>query len=74
MSITRRVFLRNSALAVVGTAAVPSFPVESMNTAEPVPTVLPLIPPMKALVWVPFPILMAAWLAPRRGRDDPRLM
>src|SRR6202041_4220726 len=25
MSITRRVFLRNSALAVVGTAAVPSF-------------------------------------------------
>ena len=25
MSITRRIFLRNSALAVVGTAAVPSF-------------------------------------------------
>src|SRR6185369_4558701 len=25
MSITRRVFLRNSALAVVGTAAIPSF-------------------------------------------------
>ncbi|HET7893372.1 MAG TPA: hypothetical protein VFL34_17720, partial [Candidatus Sulfotelmatobacter sp.] len=25
MSITRRVFLRNSSLAVVGTAAVPSF-------------------------------------------------
>ena len=40
---------------------VPSFPVESMSTVTaPTPTVLPLIPAMKALVWEPFPILMAA--------------
>src|SRR5579863_9094819 len=36
MSITRRVFLRNSALAVVGTAAVPSFLARAaMGAAEP---------------------------------------
>src|SRR4029077_17075726 len=36
MSITRRVFLRNSALAVVGTAAVPSFLTRAaLGSAEP---------------------------------------
>src|SRR5246127_2259062 len=36
MAITRRVFLRNSALAVVGTAAVPSFLARAaMGAAEP---------------------------------------
>src|SRR5271166_4036300 len=36
MSITRRVFLRNSALAVVGTAAVPTFLARAaMGAAEP---------------------------------------
>src|SRR5260370_3012843 len=36
MSITRRVFLRNSALAVVGTAAVPSFLARAaMGAGEP---------------------------------------
>ncbi len=36
MSITRRIFLRNSALAVVGTAAVPSFLARAaMGAAEP---------------------------------------
>lgn len=38
MSITRRVFLRNSALAVVGTAALPSFLTRAALGAEPVGT------------------------------------
>src|SRR5690348_16534965 len=34
MSITRRVFLKNSALAVVGTAAIPSFLTRAVMGAE----------------------------------------
>ncbi len=34
MSITRRVFLRNSAVAVVGTAAVPAFLTRAACAAE----------------------------------------